>query len=155
MTDIDYRSKNIIEKRLSNLDYSTFNFLGYQCQSIEGVLQSLKFKDIGIQKQIIKMGGFEAKKAGRNIPWKTLNFCGMEIDRFDDFYQAFLSDMYFSMFEQNHDKILLLLSSGNLDHTIGHDNFEKTILTKTEFIFHLNDVKMHYTKQPGYLSYVL
>lgn len=154
MIDIDFRSKNLTEKRLSNLDPCKFDFLGYQCHSIEGVLQSLKFKDLATQIKIIQMSGFEAKRAGRNIPWKTLNFCGLEIDRFSDFYQVFLSDMYFTMFEQHRDKLLLLLSTDDIDHSIGHNNQDKTILTKTEFVFHLNDVKIHYLPKPGYLSYV-
>lgn len=154
MTDIDFRSRDLTEKRLSNLDPCEFDFLGYQCQSIEGVLQSLKFKDLATQIKIIQMSGFEAKRAGRNVPWQTLNFCGLEIDRFGEFYQAFLSDLYFTMFEQNQSKLLLLLSSSNLDHSIGHNNKDKTILTKTEFIFHLNDVKLHFSKQQGFISYV-
>ena len=54
---------------LSNFAPRRFVFDGVECNSIEGVLQSFKFKDIEIQKYVCTLVGRQAKSKGRNKKW--------------------------------------------------------------------------------------
>lgn len=49
---------------LSNFSPHPFIIDGVECSSMEGFLQSLKFKDENMQKEICKKVGRQAKKAG-------------------------------------------------------------------------------------------
>lgn len=50
--------------RLSNFTPRKFIFDGVECNSIEGVLQSFKFKNFEMQKEICKLSGLGAKQRG-------------------------------------------------------------------------------------------
>ena len=52
--NIGYNSKNSLSKILSNLYPYEFKFKGKKVASIEGVLQSLKYKDKKIQNKILR-----------------------------------------------------------------------------------------------------
>lgn len=149
--DIDFRSPDTTVKRLSNLDYSPFCFLGKECASIEGVLQSLKFSNPTDQARIIQLYGFQAKFAGKGVPWEKLHFFDLTMDRASNIYQLFLQELYFCMFEQNPDKLQLLLDTGNQDltHSIGHNNTPVTVLTKDEFINNLLHIRTHFQNKQG------
>lgn len=135
--DIDYRSKNTAAKKLSNLYPHAFVFQGIQCGSMEGLLQSLKRKDVPIQKHICSKAGFDAKFAARGVVWQNtgLWWNGVELDRFSNDYTMFIHEAYVCLCEQNKTfrEALIETSPHNLDHSIGKTSQKDTILTKKEF----------------------
>lgn len=141
--NIDYRSSNITEKVLSNLQPCTFTFLDVNCNSVEGVLQSLKFSCPNKQLDIVRMSGFPAKMAGKNVKYDNLCWFGMKFDRHSNFYQDFINELLFCSFEQNtlRQKELLSTKDKSLAHTIGCNDPYKTILTVDEFIKNLNSIR--------------
>ena len=56
--------------RLSNFTPRKFIFDGVECCSIEGVLQSFKFKNPEMQKEICKLSGLGAKQRGASKNWR-------------------------------------------------------------------------------------
>lgn len=55
--------------QLSNFAYSVFEIDGVRCNSAEGFLQALKFKDPKVQEDICKLYGARAKFAGKRVKW--------------------------------------------------------------------------------------
>jgi len=147
--NIDFRSTNYVEKVLSNLQPCNFVFLDQQCASVEGVLQSLKFSNIDKQKSIIKLSGFPAKFAGKNVPYSLLNWFGFRFDRHSQTYQDFINELLFCSISQCDIRKNAIINSKGfvLSHDIGCDDANKTILTKTEFITNLNDIRFEILKQ--------
>ncbi len=130
---------------LSNFAYHRFVIDGVQCNSMEGFLQSLKFKEIHIQEEICTLVGFEAKKRGRLVDWRisqTLWWQGHEYHRHEDEYQELL-DRAFVALAQNPDFAKALLSTGAqpLTHSIGKSNPHETILTEQEFCHRLTWIR--------------
>lgn len=147
--NIDFRSSNPVEKRLSNLYPASFMFLGKQCASIEGVLQALKFTDCNTQSKIIVQHSFPAKFAGKGVSYSSLHWFGSTFERASMTYAYFLSELYFCRFEQNPNDLELLLSDdcNNMQHSIGTVNPHFTILSQKEFLFHLNEVRQFYLEK--------
>ncbi|MCB1711448.1 MAG: hypothetical protein KDH96_02865 [Candidatus Riesia sp.] len=147
--NIDYRSNIHIEKVLSNLQPCKFLFLDQYCNSVEGVLQSLKFNDIDKQKSIIKLSGFPAKQAGKNIPYSMLNWFGLQFNRHSQIYQDFLNELLYCSISQCEIRKNALLCSKDfvLKHDLGCDDASKTILTRTEFITNLNEIRFNLLKE--------
>ncbi len=135
--DIDFRSKNLAAKKLSNLYPHPFVFQGIQCGSMEGFLQSLKRKDIPIQQHICGKAAFDAKFASKGIVWQDtgLWWNGVQLDRFGEDYALLLVHAYEELFFQNRDFFDTLMGTGDavLEHSIGRPNQKDTILTKSEF----------------------
>lgn len=135
--DIDYRSKNPIAKKLSNLYPHAFTFQGIQCGSMEGFLQSLKRKDVPIQEHICSKAAFDAKFSAKGIVWQDtgLWWKGVQLDRFSSDYIDLLFSAYEALYDQNQNFKDALISSypAVLDHTIGRTQQKETILTKKEF----------------------
>lgn len=135
--DIDFRSTNPQAKMLSNLYPHKFTFRGVKCGSMEGLLQSLKRKDVPIQIATCAKAGFDAKFSARGITWQNtgLWWAGVELDRFSDDYALFIHEAYTNLYEQNMTfrEALEKTSPHNLDHSIGRAAQKDTILTKKEF----------------------
>jgi hypothetical protein len=69
---------------LSNFAIHKFVFDGVQCMSMEGLLQSFKFKNQEMQAHVCTLFGITAKRKGYNKNWwrtQTLWWKGVEIDR--------------------------------------------------------------------------
>ena len=69
---------------LSNLAPHEFIIDGIKCASMEGFLQSLKFKNVDMQIHICTLTGSYAKKSGANKNWQekqTLYWKGKPIKR--------------------------------------------------------------------------
>lgn len=120
---------------LSNFAPHPFVVNGVECSSMEGFLQSLKFKNPEMQKEVCKLVGFAAKSKGRNKKWDgTLWWQGKEVDRFDDEYQDLLDKAYEALAKNSSFRKALLASrSSVLTHSIGKRKSKDTILTKSEF----------------------
>lgn len=123
---------------LSNFAGHRFILDGVEIWSMEGFLQSLKFKEPAIQAEVCKLIGFAAKKRGRNKNWQqyqTLYWQGIEYKRKSAEYQELLDRAYFAMYAQSESFRRALKASGNatLTHSIGRTKQSETVLTVKEF----------------------
>ena len=146
--NIGYNSKNSLSKILSNLYPYEFKFKGKKVASIEGVLQSLKYKDKKIQNKILRYHGIDAYHTrGANTVdfWGksgTLFWQGKAIDRHSQDYQIFLDQLYISATKNPlYKKALLSTESKYLLHHIGNDDPTQTVLTRFEFEQRLNTLR--------------
>lgn len=125
------------QSALSNFAPHPFVIDGVQCNSMEGFLQSLKFKDPEMQKQVCLLVGKAAKFRGKKKKWwkdQTLYWQGRAFYRHSNDYQ-YLLDRAFSALSENTSFQKALLATGNaaLTHSIGKTNPAETVLTRSEF----------------------
>ena len=80
---------------LSNFSPHRFILDGVECNSMEGFLQSLKFKDIETQKYVCSLVGLQAKYKGKHKKWwqtQILYWQGVEYKRNSKEYQELLKE---------------------------------------------------------------
>ncbi len=135
-----HSKKHGLAGRLSNFTKRSFVFDGITCRSIEGVLQSLKFKNASEQRIICGLWGVQAKLAGElGCDWKdeqTLWWNGQSYLRDSAEYRSFLKRLYRSVYEQDEQFRRDIKKSAryNLVHSIGNPDPKDTVLTEGEFI---------------------
>lgn len=122
---------------LSNFSPNPFIIDGVECNSMEGFLQSLKFKNPDMQVEICKLFGGGAKKKGSSKKWyrdQTLYWRGVAYKRDSVEYQELL-DRAFIALGQNSKFRKALISTGksNITHSMGKKKQNETILTEKEF----------------------
>lgn len=122
---------------LSNFAPHPFVFDGVECNSMEGFLQSLKFKPVPMQQHVCTLVGITAKRKGANKNWQktqTLWWKGKPYPRKSKEYQMLLDRAYDAL-AKNEGFRKALLASGDavLTHTIGRTNESETVLTQAEF----------------------
>ncbi len=130
---------------LSNLHSNGFQFDGIECGSMEGFLQSLKYKDPNQQVLICRMLGKEAKKMSTS-EWQTNQIVwwrGNAISRQSEEFKELIGRAYQTMFEQNRIFRSALMSTRGLTlyHCRGERNPYKTILTEKEFCSILTNMR--------------
>ena len=130
---------------LSNFAPHVFYIDGIKCNSMEGFLQSLKFKDPEMQKAVCLLVGKAAKFKGKKKKWyrtQILYWQGKEIARDSDEYQQLL-DRAFNALSENEGFRKALLATGNatLTHSIGKNKINETVLTKQEFCSRLMKIR--------------
>lgn len=106
------------------------------CNSMEGLLQSLKYKNPEMQREVCKLVGFKAKMKGKNKNWyvsQTLWWNGQPINRHSQEYQDLLDTAYEALSQNDSFRKALLTTKGILTHSIGKSDESETVLTKTEF----------------------
>jgi predicted NAD-dependent protein-ADP-ribosyltransferase YbiA (DUF1768 family) len=123
---------------LSNFAPHPFVFEGIECKSMEGFLQSLKFKDANAQKEVCKLVGRAAKAKGQGKKWwkeQKLFWQGTEYNRSSQEYQDLLDRVYNALFEQNEGfrKALKASNGATFTHSKGKTNQRETVLTRREF----------------------
>lgn len=124
---------------LSNFASNSFTLDGVNIASMEGFLQSLKYKDTDAQRRICALTGKEAKKAGRHHNfWKitqTLYWNGKKINRYSKEYTELITRAYDAMAQSNPEFVKILLSTGYkvLVHSVGKEYKWQTVLTEDEF----------------------
>jgi len=122
---------------LSNFAPHPFEIDGVKCNSMEGFLQSLKFKNPEMQEHVCTLVGREAKFKGKKKNWyvtQVLWWRGIEIDRHGQEYQDLLDRAYNALFQNSgFKKALLTTMDSSLSHSIGKSDAHRTILTKQEF----------------------
>lgn len=126
------------EKELSNFYPHRFVFDGIECASMEGFLQSLKYKDVDKQREICALTGRDAKDRGSGI-WifnQDLYWKGKQYNRHGIDYLRLVRNAYDAMYSQCEDfrKALKAVGSKCLFHTIGMIDPHDTVLTESEFI---------------------
>lgn len=123
--------------QLSNFAPHEFVIDGVVCQSMEGFLQSLKFKDIEIQKYVCTLVGIKAKNKGRNKKWwqtQTLWWQGNQMKRNSLEYADLLDRAYLALSKNNSFRTALLKTGDAvLSHSIGKNKESETVLTEREF----------------------
>lgn len=130
---------------LSNFAPHSFTVDGVACASMEGFLQSLKFKNPEMQKAICRMVGLRAKRAGANKNWQVkqvLYWQGVEYKRDSKDYQILLDKAYRAL-SQNEKFRKALKASGTsfFHHSIGRNKKNKTVLTEAEFCTRLHELR--------------
>lgn len=137
---------------LSNFAKHEFYIDNVRCLSMEGFLQSLKFRNVKKQKQVCLLTGKDAKKSTKHtyaqLRWRIthkLYWQGKRISRFSDEYQKLLDRAYEAL-SQNSDfeKALKDSLSYTLAHSIGKTDVRKTVLTEYEFISRLERRRITY-----------
>lgn len=131
---------------LSNFYPHSFTIDGVDCSSMEGFLQSLKYKSVKKQRKICTFSGIEAKNKGKyKLLWKITGYVhwqGKRIKRTDKEFTELIRCAYFELFKNENFKKALGDSSGmELSHKIGSNNKKKTILTEEEFLGFLNELR--------------
>lgn len=131
---------------LSNFTLHMFTIDGVYCSSMEGFLQSLKFKNPDMQRFICTLSGRDAKSRGSKKNWRrtqTLWWQGKEIKRDSQEYQDLLDRAYLCMFEQSDSFRRALKASGRatLTHSIGKSDPAQTVLTVSEFCGRLTKLR--------------
>lgn len=118
--------------------------------SMEGFLQHLKVPlDHPDWRKIAALHGFSAKRAGSkwNDAWQKTQRLNLHefvtFDRHSEFYQRLLRIAYKQMAMQNQAFCDALLATGSeeLTHSVGHNDSLKTILTETEFVTILTELR--------------
>lgn len=130
---------------LSNFTPHPFVFDGVACASMEGLLQSFKFSNPDMQKEVCKLVGKQAKFKGKKKKWwktQTLFWKDKEYKRDSKEYQELL-DRAFDALATNSSfkKALLATGSATLTHSIGKNKIEQTVLTKQEFCSRLTKIR--------------
>ena len=122
---------------LSNFAPHPFTIDGVECASMEGFLQSLKFKDPAMQAEVCKLVGKAAKFRGKKKKWwrtQTLYWQGVEYKRDSKEYQELLSRAFAELGKNtSFQKALLATGTANLTHEIGKTKISETVLTRQEF----------------------
>ena len=136
---------------LSNFAPHPFVIDGIECNSMEGFLQSLKFSNPEIQKEVCKLVGKAAKFKGKKKKWwrtQTLFWQGVEMPRDSEQYQILL-DRAFDALAQNSGFRAALLATGNsvLTHSIGKTKITETVLTRQEFCSRLMKIREQIRKE--------
>lgn len=130
---------------LSNFAPHKFTFRGVECNSMEGLLQAFKFKNHEMQKEICKLVGYAAKRAGSKKGWKrdqTLWWAGKPYKRGSYEYQDLLDEAYAALFENaGFRKALAATGNAVLTHSIGRVNPKETVLTRHEFCSRLTKLR--------------
>ena len=132
--------------RLSNFTPRRFIFDGVECNSIEGVLQSFKFKNVDMQKEVCKLVGMGAKKKGENKNWQQyqkLYWNGKEYKRDGKEYQELLDRLYQTVYDQNENyrRDIQSCKSVTFTHSIGKNKKSETVLTSQEFCSRLTKLR--------------
>lgn len=130
---------------LSNFAPHPFVIDGVMCNSMEGFLQSLKFKNPEMQKEVCLLVGKKAKFKGKPKKWwisQKLYWQGKEIDRHSPEYQELLDRAYKAL-AKNEGFRKALLASGNasLTHSLGNSDPHRTVLTTSEFCSRLLKIR--------------
>lgn len=131
---------------LSNFSGHRFWIDGVECYSMEGFLQSLKFKNPLMQVEVCKLIGRAAKFKGKPKKWfrdQTLYWQGEELPRVSGAYQDLLDRAFQAMYDHSKSfRDALEASKGaTLTHSMGKNDQSQTVLTNTEFISRLNKLR--------------
>lgn len=134
---------------LSNFVKHEFYIDDIKCSSMEGFLQSLKFRSVRKQKQVCLLSGKEAKYSTRHtlaqLRWRmthNLYWQGKRINRFSDEYQVLIDRAYETLSQKSDfEKALKDSLSYTLAHSIGKTDKRKTVLTEYELILRLERIR--------------
>ena len=135
---------------LSNFAAHPFEIDGVKCNSMEGFLQSLKFSNPEIQKEVCLLVGKAAKFKGKNKKWwrtQTLYWQEKEIVRDSEEYQMLLDRAYEALAQNSgFRQALIMTGNATLTHSIGKTKKSETVLTRQEFCSRLMNLRERINK---------
>lgn len=138
---------------LSNFAPHKFAIIGVEYNCMEGFLQSLKFKDFEMQKEVCKLVGKRAKFKGKNKKWwkeQILYWNGIEYNRDSKEYQELLDRAYEELGKnEKFKRALLYTGDATLSHSIGKIKQNETILTRQEFCSRLHKLREKFKEERG------
>ncbi len=132
---------------LSNFAKHSFKLDGVHIASMEGFLQSLKYRTEKEQRYVCRLSGKEAKMAGsKKFFWKiskTVYWKDQKYNIFSDELQQLIDRAYEEMYKQSNGfrKALKETGTETLVHTIGKHRMDQTILTEYNFIRRLEKLR--------------
>lgn len=158
--DIKGTSDDPDRRKLSNFAAYPFVLDGVPCASMEGLLQSLKTRNVTLQERICRLSGLDAKnffaRKLQNPMWKltgTLYWKGKPMRRTSDEYQYFLDRAYDALLANPDFASALISTEGmRLTHEKGKHDTRETVLTEYEFLSRLEKCRekaLHSIKQKG------
>lgn len=136
---------------LSNMWPHSFTMGELSYSSMEAFLQSLKFANEDEANRISRLPNFEARREGqKGNGWKKtqlLYWGGIEFNRQSDTYTNIVSCAYDHLFDQNwlFRLGIYLTRNVDLDHTMGTNEPSNTVLSRSEFINFLYNVRERHT----------
>ena len=135
---------------LSNFAAHPFEIDGVKCNSMEGFLQSLKFSNPEMQKEVCLLVGKAAKFKGKNKKWwrtQTLYWQEEEIARESEEYQMLLDRAYEALAQNSgFRQALIMTGNATLTHSIGKIKKSETVLTRQEFCSRLMNLRERINK---------
>lgn len=130
---------------LSNFAAHPFEIDGVKCNSMEGFLQSLKFSNPEMQREVCLLIGKAAKFKGKKKNWwrtQTLYWQGEEIARDSEEYQLLLDRAYEALVQNSgFRQALTMTGNATLTHSIGKTKKSETVLTRQEFCSRLMNLR--------------
>lgn len=132
-----------VGKVISNFHSRAFVFDGVPCAGFEGLVQALKCSNAKLQREICKLSGKEAWRAGQKFnSWKKkcrLYWQGNSFKRTSRSYMLFIERVYDAIYEQDATfrRDLLALGPSDIHHSIGRSNMRKTTLTEAEMLYNI------------------
>jgi hypothetical protein len=137
--------------KLSNFATHPFFYDEIQCSSMEGFLQSLKFKNPDMQIYVCTLSGKTAKMKGSKKNWKTkqiLWWKGEPIARKSNEYQNLINSAFDALsLNDGFCRALLSTQNATLKHSMGHKDQRSTVLTEREFCSILTRVRTELQKK--------
>ena len=142
--NIRFRGINL-EKRLSNLYPYQFDFDGITYASMEAFFGSLRTPDFIEKQKLYSTFGIDSWYKGHKFSWyekQEVYYKDKTINRDSREYENLITAAFDALFTNEEFK-QALRESGNckLTHTVGKTAKDKTLLTRKEFIGHLNRLR--------------
>ena len=142
--DIKFKGEDL-EKRLSNLYPYSFTFDGITYASMEAFIGSLRTPLLDEKQKIYSTHGMESWYMGHKFSWyekQEIYYQDRAISRHSQEYDDLITSAFDALFA-NEDFKQALMETGDckLIHTIGKTAKNKTLLTRKEFIGHLNRLR--------------
>lgn len=130
---------------LSNFAPHEFVIDGIRCSSMEGFLQSLKFKSPEMQEHVCTLVGKAAKYKGKKKNWwrdQTLYWKGKPMRRQSDAYSDLICRAYDEIAKNSgFQRAILATRNSSLTHSIGKSKKNETVLTEQEFCSNLYRIR--------------
>lgn len=142
--DIKFKGDNL-QKRLSNLYPYQFEFDGIIFSSMEAFFGSLRTPDLQEKQKLYSTYGMDSWYKGHKFSWyekQEVYYKDKTINRDSREYENLITNAFDTLFT-NEDFKQALKESGDskLTHRIGKTAKDKTLLTRKEFIGHLNRLR--------------
>lgn len=151
--DIHYNGENI-KKRLSNLYPYSFTFDGITYASMEAFIGSLRTSSMIEKQKLYSTYGMESWYMGHKFSWyekQEVYYQDRAISRHSQEYDDLITAA-FDALNTNEDFMQALRETGDckLIHTVGKTAKDKTLLTRKEFIGHLNRLRSKLNERKFY-----
>lgn len=153
--DIRFTGEPGLGRRLSNLYPYEFDFDGTHYASIEAFFGTLRTSSLTAKQKLYTTFGMNSWYMGHeHMTWystQTVDYKGKTIDRHSVEYDDLITTAFDALFT-NEDFKEALRESGDckLTHTIGKTAKGKTLLTRKEFIGHLNRLRVKLNERKFY-----